>query len=494
MRIPPILIFFIFCFTACKAQPETKNEQPNIVFILADDLGWADLPLYGNRFNEAPNLEKLARQGVKFNNAYAANPVCSPTRASIQTGLYPARMGINDWIPGHWRPYENVLAAINTVQHLPHDTETLGELLKKAGYTTGFFGKWHLGNDEKSKPKNRGYDESVIFDSAPFFGYQTSMQPKQDFPKDMVLSEALTNLSTNFISQNKDKPFFLFLSHFDVHVQLDAQDQLIQKYLSKPKVKNYPCNAIYAAMIENIDNSVGAVMDKLEALNLADNTLVVFFSDNGGLIKRFDEIPLIHQRSAHIYANDTLQYIATSNAPLKGEKGNLYEGGIKEPMLVKWPNHIKAGATSNAMVSSIDFFPTFAEVAGLSKKAQPKVDGKSILQILSENEKTAEHRPLFWHYPVYHHSVPASAVRVGDYKLIEFLDDKHIELYNLKTDIGETTDLSVKHPKKAKELLGLLQKWQKNTNAAMPTKNPNFNPERRYEWGKHPDATKEVIR
>lgn len=487
LKFPFKILLIVLAVFSCTSKNTTKKAPPNIVFILADDLGWADLPMYGNTFNEAPNLEKLAQDGIKFTNAYAANPVCSPTRASIQTGLYPARMGINDWIPGHWRPYENVLASINTVQHLPYNTETLGELLKKAGYTTAFFGKWHLGNDEKSIPKNRGYDESVIFDSAPFFGYQSTMQPKQNFPEDMVLSEALTNLSTDFITKNQDKPFFLFISHFDVHVQLDAQKELVEKYLDKPKAKDYPSNAVYAAMIENIDNSVGRVMAKLKALNLEENTVIVFFSDNGGLVHRYDKIPLLDPHSLPFYENDTLQYIATSNKPLRGEKGTVFEGGIREPLIIKWPGTAKKGAQNNALVSSIDFFPTLLDIANGTLEKNQVMDGKNIVsEIKGANSDIS--RTLFWHYPVYHHDVPASAVRKGDWKLIQYLDDNHVELFNLKKDVGETTDLSKKEPERTEVLLNLLKNWRKDIHAEMPKPNPNFDEAKRKEWGKHPDA------
>jgi uncharacterized sulfatase len=486
MRIIFILLLLVTFNTTSKAQSNSKITPPNIIFILADDLGWADLPMYGNTFNEAPNLELLANEGVKFTNAYAANPVCSPTRASIQTGLYPARIGINDWIPGHWRPFEKVLAAKNTVQHLPLNNETLGELLKKAGYVTGFFGKWHLGGDEKYYPKNRGYDESVIFDSAPYFGYESSLKPPIETATNLPLSETLTNLSTDFITKNQDKPFFLFLSHFDVHVQLDAQEELIQKYVNKPKSENYPSNAVYAAMIENIDQSVGRIMTKLKALDLEKNTLIVFFSDNGGLVTRFDKIPLLAAHSLPFYENDTLRYIASSNKPLRGEKGTVFEGGIREPLLIKWPGMTKSGTENNALISSIDFFPTFLAIANGTLKPNQIIDGKNILEEI-KGENKDQNRTLFWHYPVYHHDVPASAVRQGDWKLIEYLDDKHIELYNLKEDIGETTDVSKKHPKKARELLHLLHNWRKDVKAEMPKTNPDFDESKRHLWGKYPD-------
>jgi len=483
-----IQIIFILAFIfSCKSK-ESENKEtkpPNIVFILADDLGWADLPSYGNKFNEAPNIEKLASQGVQFNNAYAANPVCSPTRASIQTGQYPARIGINDFLPGHWRPYEQLIVPTNKTQYLPLDYETIGEVLQKAGYKTGYFGKWNLGFTEKHYPKNQGYDESVVYNGGGFFDYNETMAPQTNFPEGTVLSEALTNLSVDFIDKNKDQPFFLFLAHYDVHVQLEAQDELIKKYLNKPKVDGYPSNAVYAAMVENVDTSVGRIMNKLEELNLSDNTIVVFFSDNGGLVSRFDEIPLVAKRNLHYYENDSLQYIASSNKPLRAEKGTVFEGGIREPLIVKWPGKTKAGTKSDALIGGIDFFPTFAEMAN-AKISNQIIDGKSIVPDIIGESKDYE-RVIFWHYPVYHHDVPAGAVRKGDWKLIQFFDDNHLELYNLKNDIGETKDFTDEYPEKTKELFTLMEGWRNSVDAAMPVENPNFDENKRHEWGRHPD-------
>jgi arylsulfatase A len=475
-----IFIFFLIHTTAL-----AQEKKPNIVFILADDLGWADLPLYGNKFNEAPNLARLADQGMLFTNSYAANPVCSPTRASIQTGQYPARVGINDFLPGHWRPYEKLKVPANKTQYLPLNYTTIGEGLQQAGYHTGYFGKWHLGFQEKHYPENQGYDESVIYRGGGFFNFDEKMHPPQEFPEGTVLSDALTELSVNFIEKNKEHPFFLFLAHYDVHVQLDADSTLIKKYLKKPNAKNYPSNAIYAAMIEHLDNSVGRIMDKLEKEGLAENTLVVFFSDNGGLIKRFDEIPLIDNRSLHYYENDTLQYIASSNAPLRAEKGTVFEGGIREPMIVRWPGKTKAGTKSDALISSIDFFPTFLKVAGAALPKEQKIDGINLTSIFRGNEQKKE-RTLFWHYPVYHHATPASVVRRGDWKLIHFMVDDHIELYNLKEDIGETKDLSNERPKLKGKLFTALQHWREEVQAAMPAPNPDFDPAKRHLWERHP--------
>lgn len=480
------VLTFIFC-SCISPKDKIKSElPPNIVFILADDLGWSDLPNYGNKFNEAPNIERLAREGMQFNNAYAMNPVCSPTRASIQTGQYPARIGINDFLLGHWRPFEKLTVPSNKTQYLPLSYETIGESMQKAGYQTGYFGKWHLGNTEKYYPKNQGYNESVVYNGGGFFNYNNLMFPKTNFSKSKVLSEALTDLSIEFIKKNKNNPFFLFLSHYDVHVQLDAQEELIDKYLKKTKIDGYPCNAVYASMIENIDKSVGKIMDELKALNISNNTIIVFFSDNGGLVNRFDKKQLLAKEKLNCYKGDTLQYVATSNKPLRGEKGTVYEGGIREPFIVKWPNKIKQGYKSNALVGSIDLFPTFLEMAEGKLPENQIIDGKSIIPEMME-EKLDSEREFFWHYPVYHHSVPASAVRKGDFKLIHFYDDNHLELYNLKDDISESNNLAQRNKEKTTELFGHLKNWLKVVDAAMPVENPNFNQEKRNKWAQHPD-------
>ena len=465
----------------------TSKEEgpPNIIFILADDLGWADLPAYGNAFNEAPNLSRLASQGKLFTNAYAAAPVCSPTRASIQSGQYPARTGIIDFIPGHWRPYEKLRVASNKTQFLPSEIHTLGELMRDAGYATGYFGKWHLGGSPEHLPESQGYNESVVYHGGGYFGFGEKLHPPQDFPPQKILSEALTDLGIRFIENNRQNPFFLFLAHYDVHVQLDADTALIHKYLRKEKAGDYPSNAIYAAMVEHVDRSVGRVMDKLEELKLEDNTMVVFFSDNGGLVSRYDKIPLIANSKKHYYEGDTLLYVASSNYPLRSEKGTVFEGGIREPLIIKWPGKISQGTTSDALITSVDFFPTFAALTGAKLPNNQVLDGENILPELTGGEVDPQ-RAIYWHYPIYHHDVPASVVRKGDWKLIHFLDDDHLELYNLREDIGETTDLAEKHPGKVDELEQLLNNWRQEVNAQMPEKNPDFDPEKREKWGRHP--------
>lgn len=482
------LYLLFFCLACQSPAKEEAHNPPNIIFILADDLGWADLAAYGNTFNESPNLDKLAAEGMRFTQAYAAAPVCSPTRASIQSGQYPAHVGITDFIPGHWRPYESHRVPINRTQYLPEEIVSLGEALQSGGYKTGYFGKWHLGWADKHMPGKQGYEDWRIQQGGTFYNLKTKkgIRPMDSSLNDEVrLSEVLTDYSLEFMERNKDEPFFLFLSHYDVHVQLDADKELINKYLAKETPRNYPGNAIYAAMIEHIDRSLGRVENKLAELGLSENTLLIFFSDNGGLNRRFDKIPLLAQAKLSIYQDSDLQYIATSNTPLRAEKGTLYEGGIREPLIIKWPDKIKAGSVSDALVSSIDFYPSFLEIARIKNLHTQKLDGKSFLPILT-GSKGMPDRSLFWHYPVYHHDLPAGAIRKGKWKLIEIFTENRFELYDLENDLGESQNLASLHPELVKDLARELANWRESVGAELPMENPDFDSDRRQEWGKHP--------
>lgn len=463
----------------------TDSPRPNIIFILADDLGWADLPSYGNRFNKAPNLDRMAREGMRFSDAYAASPVCSPTRASIFSGQYPVRLGLNDWIPGHTRPFEEVLCPVNRTQYLPTEVVTIAGALRKVGYATALFGKWHLGGDAAHHPLKQGFDEANVGQG---FFHVTFDPPRSD-SEDKVMAERLTDFGIQFIERNKERPFFLVLSHWDVHCQFDAEQPLIDRSLAKPKIAGYPCNAVYAAMIAQMDRSIGRLLDKLDELGLARNTLVVFTSDNGGQIsndkypgRRGERMEMIKESKREVYRDDPRLFIATSNSPLQGEKGNLYEGGVRVPLIVRWPGRIGPGTSSDAIVTSVDFYPTFLELAGTPPPAGQPLDGKSLLPALRGDAVDRE-REIFWHYPEYHHSAPASAVRKGHWKLVENLVTGRAELYHLGADIGETSDLSGVFPGKAGELLDDLKRWQKEVGAEFPKPNPAFDEARRYDWG-----------
>ncbi|HIG29321.1 MAG TPA: arylsulfatase [Verrucomicrobiales bacterium] len=470
--------------SAASADAPNKPAKPNIVLIMADDLGGRDLPAYGNRFNETPNIDRLTRQGMLFHNAYAA-PVCSATRASIQSGQYPARIGIFDFIPGHWRPYEKVIVPKHRTQHLPEDIVTLGDVMQGAGYKTGYFGKWHLNNGRENLPDVRGYDSTHMYAGGGFYAPKFIPAYKEGGKK--RLSAQLTDMSIDFMKENKEGPFFLFLSHYDVHVQLDADKDLIDKYLNKKKDPDYPGNAVYAAMVEHVDNSVGDIMQAVEELGLADNTIFIFYSDNGGVDNRFDNIPLLAGKGKAAYPEGhPLTYIATSNAPLRAGKGTLYEGGVRVPLIVRWPVKVAFGSTSEALVSSVDFYPTFLELVQGKAPENQVLDGFSLVPALTENKFDSE-REVFTHYPVFHHEQPMSALRKGDWKIVENLVSGEFELFNLRYDVNEMTDLKFSYIEKAGVMKAALSKWQSDANAQNPVPNPDFDSNKRYEWGKHPD-------
>lgn len=462
----------LLLLSACQNSPEPAEApgKPNIVFILIDDLGWADLSCYGNTFHQTPRIDELAGRGMLFTDAYAPSAVCSPSRAAIMSGQYPARLGMTDFIPGHWRPYERLRVPINRTQHLPLEEVTYAEVLKQEGYTTGYYGKWHLGWGE-FMPENQGFDDVAVSSGWGHFFPPVKTQPDRGLPEGTYLTDGLTTLAEDFMTANKDANFLLVLSHFAVHVPLEAKEEKIAKYANFSGEGNGVNNATYAAMLESVDESVGRVVDKLDALGLTDNTAIFFFSDNGGLRQIFDK-------------RDDI--IVTNNAPLRDEKGTIYEGGIRVPMLAVWPGQIPAGSRSDEPVNGVDLFPTFCDIAGIgADQLLAKIDGESLLPMLT-GRGTLERDAIFSHYPHYHHSTPASSIRVGDYKLIEFLEDHHLELYNLGNDVGEAHNLADELPQLRDSLYKQLQDWQADIRAPMPTDNPDFDAARRLEWGKHP--------
>ncbi|MCP4642047.1 MAG: sulfatase [bacterium] len=447
----------------CATAGSAPTRKPNIVFMLIDDLGWADVACYGNTYHETPNIDRLATQGMRFTDAYAACPVCSPTRASIVSGQYPAHLGITDFIPGHLRPWAKMRMPVNRTQYLPLEHVTVAEALKEAGYATAAFGKWHLGGRDHF-PDKQGFDTSLVTN-----GRHTKFRttPPTEVSDDDYLSETLTDHAEKFMEANRDTPFFLYLSHYAVHIPLDAREALVKKYEAKPKPDGRIAHPVYAAMVEHVDQSVGRIMDKLRELNLEDDTVLVFFSDNGGLQLRFDgKGPFV-----------------TENTPLRDEKGSVYEGGVREPLIVRWPGRIKPGSECDVPVTSVDFYPTFLELAGTERPARQVLDGESILPLLNQRGGL-DRDAIYWHYPNYHHSTPAGAIREGDWKLIEFFEDGALELYNLKDDIGEAHNLASEMPKRAAALQKKLAAWRTSVNAAMPTPNPDYDPLRAHEWGK----------
>lgn len=447
----------------------------NFVFILADDLGYTDLSSFGSQFYETPNIDRLASQGVKFTNAYAACPVCSPTRASIVTGKYPARLGITNYLPGkHPVPYSKLIGTEPT-QQLPLEEITIAEALKTAGYATGQFGKWHLGGAGYG-PEKQGFDTTFASQGgvASYFypGWKGGAPPIDGKPGEYI-TDRLGDEAAKFIQANRERPFFVYLPHFAPHVPLEGKKSYVEKYRAKVKAGARHNDPVYAAMIQSLDDSVGRVVETLERNRLTDNTVVIFTSDNGGLS-----------------APEWLLKPTTSNWPLREGKGHLYEGGIRVPLIVRGPG-VRRGAVDHTPLSSVDHFPTITELAGLPASSRAQVDGASFAALLSA-AKPAQPRPLYWHYPHYSNQLgrPGSAIRVGDFKLIRFHEDNHVELYHLKEDLSEEKNLAQALPEKAAELNRQLSEWLGSVGARFPTPNPKYDAAREGEgyWWKEPGA------
>jgi len=456
---------------ACSTQAKKdKIEHPNIVFVMVDDLSWSDLTYNGSTTYETPNVDRLASQGVVFNDFYAGGPVCSPTRASIMTGKYPARTGITTYLldPKRDAPY--------VTPNLQLEEITIGEALKEQNYTTGYFGKWHLGYAKEHWAANQGFDVAIggmdlpwaweiahPGDKAPEMdrakGHQRFFSPHhltfmEDGPEGEYLTDRLTNETIKFIRENKDKSFFAFLSFHTVHTPLEAKKEVVKKYTHKIKSmgldtlkevnkneKRYQNNPKYAAMVQHMDENVGRVMDCLKELNLEENTVLIFTSDNGG------------------------KGSATSNYPLKGMKHNLNEGGIRVPLIVRWKGQTKAGTSSELPLISTDFYPTFLDLVGAPLKPEQHMDGQSFKDVLLAKTDKIDREALYWHYP---HSRMEGAVRKGDFKLLLSYKTGESKLYNLETDISEASDLSTQYPEMKDELEQLLRNWLVEVGAKFP--------------------------
>ncbi|WP_161944620.1 sulfatase [Sedimentisphaera salicampi] len=435
--------------------------KPNIIFFLADDLGWHQAGCYGSTFYETPNIDKLASEGMKFTDAYAAAPVCSPTRASIMTGKYPARLHLTQYIKAS-SPSDEKLLTPDWTAFLPLEEVTIAELLRKAGYASGHFGKWHLNKDKDYQlgrpgdPGSQGF-EDVLTTHKPGAG------PESPYENDAHHVRQITERAVSFIEANRENPFFCYISHNSIHDPEIERKELIDKYRAKPGADNDTGhghnNPVQAAMLETLDKSLASVLKKLEELDLQNDTLVVFYSDNG-----------------HLGPKDC--------SPLRGSKADLYEGGIRVPLIIRWPDVIKPGSVCSEPVISTDFLPTFAEIAR-SSISSLTVDGESLMPLLKQSGML-KREAIFWHYPHYHHDgvAPSSAVRKGDYKLIEWfeksIDGIHteaaFELYNLKADLNEKNNLAEKKPEKVNELYEDLKNWRKNAGAQKMRLNPKYKP------------------
>ena len=448
---------------ASGAVPQTPPKL-NFVVILMDDLGWADLSCYGSKFYETPNLDRLAATGIKFTNGYAACPVCSPSRASIMTGKFAARVGVTNYLPGkHQLPYSKLLPP-ESKPFLDLKETTVAEVLKAAGYSTAHVGKWHLGPTPEYWPEKQGFDVNIGGSNSgmpkSFFYPQWKGNPPVDGRDGEYLTDRLTDDAIGFIRANKSRPFFLYLAHYAVHVPIEAKEEMVKKYRAKLKPGQAQDDPVYAAMIESMDESVGRIMRTLEELRLSENTVVIFTSDNGGLS-----------------APEWKLKPVTSNAPLREGKGHIYEGGIREPFIVKWPG-VKP-RIDDTPVCSVDILPTLADAAGAPQTMYNNIDGLSLISLIRDRKPLAE-RPLFWHYPHYSNQLgrPAGAVRQGDFKLVELYENNRLELYNLTKDIGEKNNLADKMPDKTKQLHSKLKDWRASVGAQMPIANPNYDPKR----------------
>ena len=509
-----------------------NSKKPNVVFILADDLGWSDTQCYGSKFYETPNIDRLARQGVRFTNAYAACHVSSPTRGSILTGQYPARTHLTDWLAGRKDfPFQKLRNAVS-MQHLPYgEYNTFPSVMQTNGYKTAIIGKWHVGEDSATCQR-QGFD--IHIPSGWLRGWPASsyfspykMPGLKDGPDGEYLTDRMTDEAINFMAENKDKPFLLYLSHYAVHDPIQGRPDLVKKYegklakmqkstrkpfilegnpddknplsrqeldnlLDNPefqkigvlphrtvKIKQFQDNVQFAAMVESLDESIGRILVKLKELGLEDNTIVIFFADNGGMSAANFGNP------ARVVSPNKLNVaFATSNLPLRGGKGWLYEGGIREPLIVKWPQQGKKGIVCDVPVTSVDFYSSILEMAGIKPNTQKHIiDGLSIAPLVKDDKKkqtNLEKRAIFWHFPHYsNHGMqsPGGAVRSGDYKLLDYLENNTVQLFNLAKDPGEQNDLANIEPEKVKELKELLSKWRKDVKADMMSPNPDYQPE-----------------
>lgn len=476
-----ILITIVGLLTGAVTPLHAAAKKPlNILFILADDLGWTDLGCFGSSFYDTPSLDGLAKGGTRFTQAYAACPVCSPTRSSIMTGQYPARTRNTDFFggpqPEAMKKTKRPVLPASYIEHLDAKHTTLAEALKTHGYATFFAGKWHLGN-EGSYPEDHGFDINMggFHKGGPYGGkkyFSPYGNPKlKDGPEGEHLPDRLATETVKFIAANKDQPFLAYLSFYSVHTPLMGREDLVEKYEKKKKllakdqavwdsepprkVRLVQDHAVYAAMVEAMDQAVGKVLKGLEDNGVADNTLVIFFSDNGGL--------------------STSEGHPTSNLPLRAGKGWLYEGGVREPMIVRWPGVTPANQVCTQPVISTDFFPTILEAAGLPALDQQHVDGVSFVATLKNPEREQKDRILFWHYPHWGNQggSPGTVVRSGDWKLIHFYDPaKPDELYNLSKDASEKNNLAKQEPERLNQLKKHMDRLLKATSARLPTINP----------------------
>jgi arylsulfatase A-like enzyme len=458
MRLLSVLALLLFSASFLPA----AERPPNIVYILADDLGWTDLACQGSRYYETPNLDRLAAQGMRLLRYYNSQN-CAPTRAVLMSGQYAPRTGIytvNTLERGE--AADRRMNVPPNENRLPLDKFILPQALKAAGYATAMFGKWHLGNQDDYHPSRRGFDEALVSDGR-HFNFTTI--PATKVPDGQYLADFLTDRAVDFIARHRDRRFFLYLPHFAVHTPIQAKPDYVAAWEKKP-VKGAHWHPTYAAMIQSVDESVGRILAKLDELKLTDNTLVIFSSDNGGLGG--------YQRTEA--PSDKKGF--TDNTPLRGGKGTLYEGGIRVPFIARWPAAIQPGTTSDVPVAHVDVYPTLLAIAGGTPRPGTTFDGVSFAPLLRNPQATLPRDAIYWHFPGYLESYvhekgwrtsPVGAVHAGDFKLLEFFETGAVELYNLRDDVGETRNLAAQSPEKVRQLRAQLATWRQQIGAAMPT-------------------------
>jgi arylsulfatase A len=460
------------------ALAQAQRPPVNIVFLLVDDMGWSDLACYGSDFHETPNIDRLARESVRFINAYSASPVCSPTRASIMTGKNPARLNMTIWREGSMRSVTGrKLIPPRTESDLPHSEYTLAEALHDAGYFNAHIGKWHLGGPNHY-PEAQGFDVNIggthwgapqdffwPYTGAKHHGGEFRYVPGLPYGKPgEYLTDRLTDESLNIVSRVKDRPFFLNFWYHTVHTPIQGKPELVERYRRKLKPDLKHKNATYAAMVHSLDQSVGRVLKRLDDSGLSQNTAVILTSDNGGYINQ--------------YAGETV----TNNHPLRSGKGSLYEGGIRVPLLIRWPGVTTAGAACDALVCTTDFYPTILELLGRPGRAAQNaaMDGVSLAPLLRDPKAKLDRDTLHFHYPHYYPTTtPVSAIRVRNWKLLHYYEDSRDELYDLAADPSESRDLAPSSAAKARELRARLFEWLTSVRAQFPR--PNTRPEQAHE-------------
>lgn len=468
MKIPLItlILSLVFPATLLHMDADASAPLPNIVFIMADDLGYSDPNCYGSKFYDTPNINQLAKQGMRFTNGYASSPNCAPTRAALMTGQYSPRTGV--YTVGstnrfNWR--SRPLRPVDNIEELPLNKMLLPQALKQAGYTTGIIGKWHLGSQPGHTPTERGFDEFFGFlgGGSDYMKIRSLLRGTEQVEEKEYLTDAFGREAVTFIRKHQKKPFFLYLAFNAVHTPLQAPEKLKKPYNNKPPFGGQK-NPTYAAMVASMDTNVGKVLTSLHDLGLEDRTLVIFSSDNGGVGG---------YQNAGIRQKDI-----TDNSPLKGGKGMLYEGGIRIPYIFRWPSHIPSGSTCDQPINSVDLYPTLLEVAGTKRPTDYVLDGTSYLELL-KGKTGAPRPPMFWHFPGYlgasgntWRTTPCGVIRDGDWKLLEFFEDGHKELYNLKDDLSEKNNMAKSNPKKTEELYRKLVQWRQEMKAPMPQPHP----------------------